>query len=364
MPAKIKRIGILTGGGDCPGLNAVIRAVVKKSIIDHGWEVTGFLDGFHGLVNNRARRLEYNSVSGILTEGGTVLGTSKTVNPYRYAIQRDGRLIFRDLSRRAIGNVRRNQLDALIVVGGDGTLGIANRLNEDGLRVVGVPKTIDNDLKGTDVTVGFYSAVRIATDAIDNLHATAESLHRVIILEVMGHRTGWIALFAGIAGGGDIILIPEIPYDTASVARTLLKRSRVGRKFSIVVVAEGAHPKGGGEVVRELVKESQDPARLGGIGFALAAEIKKITSLDTRVVVLGHLQRGGAPTSFDRVLATRFGVEAVNLVAARRFGRMAIAQGSRVMSAPLKAAAGGCRTIPPALPLIAAARSVGTSFGD
>jgi len=364
MPAKIKKIGILTGGGDCPGLNAVIRAVTKKSIIEHGWEVTGFLDGFHGLVNNRTRRLQYNDVSGILTEGGTVLGTSKTVNPYHYAIRQGERLVFRDLSRRAIANVRRLKLDALIVVGGDGTLGIANRLNEDGLPVVGVPKTIDNDLRGTDVTVGFYSAVRIATDAIDNLHATAESLHRVIILEVMGHRTGWIALFAGIAGGGDVILLPEIPYDPDSVARTLLKRSRVGKKFSIVVVAEGAHPRGGGEVVREMVKESQDPARLGGIGFALAAEVKKITSLDTRVVVLGHLQRGGSPTSFDRVLATRFGVEAVDLIAQGRFGRMAVSQGIRVGNAPLREAAGGCRTIPLGLPLIAAARSVGTSFGD
>ena len=364
MPTTIRRIGILTGGGDCPGLNAVIRAVTKKAILVHGWEVIGFLDGFHGLVNNRRRRLHYDDVSGILTEGGTVLGTSKTVNPYHYAIKRGNRLAFRDLSRRAVANVRRLKLDGLIVVGGDGTLGIAHRLNEDGVPVVGIPKTIDNDLKGTEVTVGFHSAVRIATDAIDNLHSTAEALHRVMILEVMGHRTGWIALFAGVAGGGDVVLIPEIPFDIRSVAQVLLRRNRFGKRFSIVVAAEGAHPRGGGEVVREMVKESLDPVRLGGIGFALAEDIKKLTALDTRVVVLGHLQRGGTPIAYDRLLATRFGTEAIDLVARGRFGRMAVATGSRVTHAPLSAAAGGFRPIPRGFPLIASARSVGTSFGD
>jgi ATP-dependent phosphofructokinase / diphosphate-dependent phosphofructokinase len=358
------RIAILTGGGDAPGINAVIRAVAKKAILEYGTEVIGFEDGYEGLIHNRHRKLHYNDVSGILTIGGTILGASKVSNPYRYASPSGGRVVFKDVSRRAIRNARALGIDVLVCIGGDGTLGIAHRLMKDGLAVVGVPKTIDNDIRGTDVTFGFDSAVSIAAEAIDRLHTTAQAHDRIMILEVMGHRAGWIALYAGVAGGGDIILIPEIPYDIGAIAAKVKERSRRGRHFSIVVVAEGAKPKGGDVVVKRMVVKSADPVRLGGVGFVLQDQLEKITGSETRTVVLGHLQRGGSPTAADRVLATELGAKAVDLIVRGEFGQMVAVRDGRITAVPLEVAAEGPRTVPLDHPLIAAARSIGTSFGD
>jgi 6-phosphofructokinase 1 len=358
------RIAILTGGGDCPGINAVIRAVAKKAILEYGMEVVGVEDGYDGLISDRHRKLHYDDVSGILTLGGTILGASKISNPYRYAVKMGGRIVFRDVSKRAIRNARALGIDALVCIGGDGTLGIAHRLMKDGIPVVGVPKTIDNDLRGTDITFGFDTAVAIATEAIDRLHTTAQSHHRVMIVEVMGHRAGWIALYAGVAGGGDIILIPEIPYDLDAVVAKVKERNRKGRRFSLVVVAEGAKPKGGDIVVKRIVEKSADPVRLGGVGFVLQDQVERATGMEARTVVLGHLQRGGSPTATDRVLATQLGSKAVELIVRRQYGQMAAVKDGRITSVPLEVAAGGTRTVPLDHPLIAAARSIGTSFGD
>jgi len=361
---KKDRIAILTGGGDAPGINAVIRAVAKKAILEYGMEVIGIEDGYEGLIHNRCRKLHYDDVSGILTLGGTILGASKTSNPYRYGVTVGGRVVFKDVSRKAIHNARALGIDALVCIGGDGTLGIAHHLMKDGVAVVGVPKTIDNDIRGTEVTFGFDSAVAIATEAIDRLHSTAQSHHRVMIVEVMGHRAGWIALYAGVAGGGDIILIPEIPYGIGAIAAKVKERHRKGRRFSIVVVAEGAKPKGGDVVIKKMVEKSADPVRLGGVGFVLQDQLEKITGSETRTVVLGHLQRGGSPTAADRVLATRLGSKAVDLIVDRKLGQMVAVKEGRLTAVPLEVAAGGPRTVPRGHPLIAAARSIGTTFGD
>ena len=361
---KKNRIAILTGGGDCPGINAVIRAVGKKAIHENGMEVIGLEDGYHGIVNNRYRKLEYRDLSGILTLGGTILGTSKTANPYRYAVRRGDHLEFQDLAKRAIQNIKNLDVTCLVCIGGDGTLGIAYKLFKDGVPLVGVPKTIDNDLRGTDLTFGFDSAVGIATEGIDRIHTTAESHHRVMIIEVMGHKAGWIALHAGVAGGGDIILIPEIPYDLQVVAEKVMERNKKGKRFSIVVVAEGAKPIGGEIVIQRVVKESSDPIRLGGIGFVLGEQIEKRTGLETRTVVMGHLQRGGSPTPFDRVLATQLGTKAVEMVKKKAFGNMVGVRKNVLVSVPLKEIAKGPKTVPLYHPLIKSARSIGTCFGD
>ncbi len=347
---KPQRIAILTGGGDAPGINAVIRAVAKHAILEHGLEVIGIVDGYEGLVHNRHRKLSYDDVSGILTQGGTILGASKTSNPYQYAVTEGGKIVFQDLSRKAIETVRGLDVDALVCIGGDGTLGIAHRLMKDGIPVVGVPKTIDNDLRGTDITFGFDTAVAIATEAIDRLHTTAQSHHRIMIIEVMGHWTGWIALYSGVAGGGDIILIPEIPFTVEAVADKIEERSKRGRRFSIVVVAEGAKPLGGDNVIRRMVEKSADPVRLGGIGFVLQEQLEKATGREARTVVLGHLLRGGSPTAADRVLSTQFGSHALELIMrARRAGwwrsRAAISPTSRSKSRPA-----GRGRFPPIIP--------------
>jgi 6-phosphofructokinase 1 len=361
---KQKRIAILTGGGDCPGINAVIRAVAKKAIIEYGMEVMGIEDGYHGIVNNRYRKLEYNDVSGILTLGGTILGTSKTANPYRYAIQQGNRLRFKDMSETAIRNIKNLDLACLVCIGGDGTLGIAHKLFKNGIPIIGVPKTIDNDLIGTDITFGFDSAVWIATEGIDRIHTTAESLHRIMMIEVMGHKAGWIALYSGVAGGGDIILIPEIPYDVNLIAEKVMERNKKGKRFSIVVVAEGAKPKGGDIVIQRIVKESSDPIRLGGISFVLGRQIEKMTGLETRIVVMGHLQRGGSPTPFDRILATQLGTKVVEMIEEKAFGNMVGIRKNSLIKVPLKEVAKGYKKVPLNHPLIKAARSVGTCFGD
>jgi len=364
MARKLRRIAILTGGGDCPGINAVIRAVAKKAMIEHGAVVIGIEDGYEGLVNGKHWKLDYDDVSGILTLGGTILGTSNTANPYRYPIQTHRKLEFRDMSAVALENARKLDIDCLVCIGGDGTLAIASSLSKEGLPIVGIPKTIDNDLRGTDVTFGFDSAVNIATEGIDRLHSTAQSHHRVMILEVMGRNAGWIALYSGIAGGGDIILMPEIPYDADVVADKVKERNSKGKRFSIVVVAEGAKPRGGDVVIQRIVKKSTDPIRLGGIGFVLAEQIERITSIESRAVVMGHLQRGGSPTPSDRILATRLGTRAVDMIRDRRFGQMVAVKGDALVGVPLEEVARGPRTVPPDHPLVRAARAVGTCFGD
>jgi len=360
---KKKRIAILTGGGDCPGINAVIRAVTKRAILEKDMEVIGVEDGYEGVINNQYRKLKYDDVSGILTLGGTILGTSKTANPYRYAVKKGDHLEFKDLSGKAIQNLKKLDLACLVCIGGDGTLGIAHRLFRDSIPVIGLPKTIDNDLRGTDITFGFDSAVSIATEGIDRIHTTAQSHHRVMIVEVMGHRAGWVALYSGMAGGGDIILIPEIPYDMNRIAAKVKERNRKGKRFSIVVVAEGAKPKGGDMVIQRMVKESSDPVRLGGIGFVLGEQIEKRTGLETRTVVMGHLLRGGSPTPFDRILSTSLGTKAVDLIEEKRFGYMVGVRKNTLVSVPLKEVAKGPKTVPLNHPMIKAARFLGTCFG-
>ncbi len=364
MARRIRKIGILTGGGDCPGLNAVIRAVAKTAMNDYGWEVVGFLDGYRGLVEDDARELQYDDVSNILTRGGTILGTSNKDDPFHYVVRTKPEIVREDRSRQAIANLRRRGCDALVCIGGDGTLTIADRLAAAGVRVVGVPKTIDNDVQGTDRTFGYDSAMSVATEAIDRLHTTAASHHRAMVVEVMGRYAGWLALGSGLAGGGDIILLPEIPFDFDAVCRRVEERSRRGRRFSIVVVAEGAHPRQGKRVVREVDPTSPDPIRLGGIGKVVADEIEKRTGVESRTTVLGHLQRGGSPTPFDRVLATLFGTAAGRAVAEGNFGTVVALRGNRIVTVGLDRVAGRPRTVPRSSPMLAAARSVGTSFGN
>lgn len=359
MPGN-RKIGILTGGGDCPGLNAAIRAVTKAAILNYDMEVVGIKDGYIGLIENKYTPLSYEDVSGVLTLGGTFLGTSNKANPFRYP-SASGKL--RDVSNVVLQNVSMMQLSGLVCIGGDGTLSAAYKLYKKGLKLVGVPKTIDNDLRETDVTIGFDSAVAIATEAIDKLHSTAQSHHRVMVIEVMGRYAGWLALYAGVAGGGDIIIIPEIPYDIRKVCRTVVERHKRGKRFSIVVIAEGARPKGGRMVVKKIVKGSADPVRLGGIGNKIANDIEALTGLETRVTVLGHLQRGGPPTPFDRILATRLGTFACDLVARGKFGKMAALRGRDICAVDLNDAVRSIRRVSPEDPLIKSALAVGTSFG-
>ncbi len=359
-----KRIGILTAGGDCPGLNAVIRAVTK-SAISRGYEVIGFRDGYEGLVNHDFIRLNASMVSGILVQGGTILGASNRANPYRWPYPSRGKRIrFRDVSEKALSNYKKLRLTGLIIVGGDGTMTIAKRLSETGVHVVGIPKTIDNDLPGTEVTFGFETAVVTAAEAIDKIHTTAQSHHRVMVIEVMGRYAGWLALYAGVAGGGDVILIPEIPYEMRYVCQKVQDRHRRGRNFSIIVVSEGARPRGGRVTVMKRVPQSTDPLRLGGIGSKIAGEIEKHLGIESRFTVLGHVQRGGSPTPFDRILATRFGTEAVRMMVEKEFGRMVVYRDEGISSVSLEEATDQLKLVPPDHPLILSAREVGTSFGD
>jgi ATP-dependent phosphofructokinase / diphosphate-dependent phosphofructokinase len=334
------RIGLLTGGGDCPGLNAVIRAVVRRGLIEAEAELVGFKHGWAGVLEGEAIELDMASTAGILPRGGTILGTSRT-NPY--AEDRDGTaLVKRVLEQRKV--------DALIAIGGEDTLGVALRLHRDGVPVVGVPKTIDNDLGGTDVTFGFQTAVQIVTDAIDRLHTTAESHNRVMVVEVMGRHAGWIAAHAGIAGGADAILVPERPFDIEEVVAHLRRRHERGRSFSIVVVAEGAAPKEGTLQVRETTET--DPfghTRLGGIGVTLEGEIERRTGFETRVTILGHIQRGGTPVAYDRVLATRLGVAAMDAIADGRFGAMVGLRGTEIVEVALEQALREPKLLDPAL---------------
>jgi phosphofructokinase-like protein len=359
--APRKRIGILTGGGDAPGLNAVIRAAVKVAA-NRQCETIGLEDSFDGLIErDRWRRLTPRDVTGILRVGGTILGTTNRGNPFAYPVATTGGT--RDYSERCLEMFSELGLDALIVIGGDGTLAIAHQFHERGIPIVGVPKTIDNDIVETTDTFGFDSAVSFATDAIDRLHTTAEAHHRVMVVEVMGRYAGWIALYAGMAGGADAILIPEIPFDVEKVAAHVRAREAYGARFSVVVVAEGAVPVGG---TVSLVQQGTAAyaERLGGIGARVGLKLEALTGKETRTVVLGHLQRGGAPTSFDRVLATRFGARAVELVLEGRFGHMVAFHPPEIGAVPLAKVVGRTRTVPPDFDVIRAARDIGISLGD
>ncbi|MCW2276927.1 6-phosphofructokinase [Heliophilum fasciatum] len=364
MKKSIKRIGVLTGGGDCPGLNAVIRAVVKTAIRRYDLEVVGISDGFYGLVNDIMKPLTEDDVAGIVHRGGTILGTTNRDNPFRYAVEKDGQLVFEDRSEQCMAIMERRGIDALIMIGGDGSLNIAYNFHKKGVPVVGVPKTIDNDLSATDVTFGFDSAITTATSALDKLHTTAESHHRIMILEVMGRYAGWIALHSGVAGGADVILIPEIPYDMDQVANHIRARAQKGRKFSIVVVAEGAKEIGGEMVVQKMVAQSHDPIRLGGIGNAVGAKLEEMTGMETRVTVLGHVQRGGSPTVYDRVLSTRYGVAAVDAIMSGHYGHMVALRTPFILPVPLTEAIGTSKKVDPEDQLVRTAKAVGISFGN
>jgi ATP-dependent phosphofructokinase / diphosphate-dependent phosphofructokinase len=332
------RIGVLTGGGDCPGLNAVIRAVVRKGEVTYHDEFVGFLDGWRGVIEDRTTPLDVERCRGILPRGGTILGTSRT-NPYKV----DGGVA------KALDTLRSERIDALVAIGGEDTLGVANKLCAEGVSVVGVPKTIDNDLSATEVTFGFHTAVQIATEAIDRLHTTAESHDRVIVCEVMGRHAGWIATYAGIAGGAAEVLVPEEPFDIDEVCRNLKARHAKGRFASIVVVAEGAAPVEGTMAVMSREVDQFGHVRLGGISNQLAEEIEARTGFETRVTMLGHVQRGGTPTAFDRVLATRFGIAAIDAVHDRAFGQMVALQADRIVRVPLGDALATLKTVDPEL---------------
>jgi phosphofructokinase-like protein len=359
----VKSIAVMTGGGDCPGLNAVIRAVTKTAINKFGLEVWGIEDGYLGLIEDRMHVLSYDEVSNILTVGGTILGSSNTVNPFAYPVPGARATRARDVSDKCIKLLRKHNIDALLCIGGDGTMTSAAAFAKKGLTVMGVPKTIDNDLYGTDITFGFNTAVAIATEAVDRIHTTASSHHRVMIIEVMGRYAGWIALHAGVAGGADVILLPEIPYRLDRICDYVVGRSKRGKRFSIVVVAEGAKQKGGKMVVAGRLAYSPDPIRLGGIANVLAQQISGLTGLAARAVILGHVQRGGTPTAFDRVLATNFGHAAIKLLMKGIKNRLVVWKDGKLSSISLSQVAGRIKTVPKNHPLVKAALAVGTSFG-
>jgi 6-phosphofructokinase 1 len=334
----VARIGILTGGGDCPGLNAVIRAVVRKGVNDFGHAIVGFRFGWRGVLQTEMVDLNLENTSGLLPRGGTILGSSRT-NPFK---EENG-------VERVKDNLANENIEALIAIGGEDTLGVAEKLSTDGVNVVGVPKTIDNDLNATDFTFGFNTAVQICTDAIDRLHTTAESHNRVIILEVMGRHAGWIATYSGIAGGADAILVPERPFDIDEVCAHIQRRHGKGKTFSIVVVAEGATPVGGDEALKDEKKDAFGHVKLGGIGTTLEREIEERTGYETRVTILGHIQRGGTPTAFDRVLATRFGIAAIDAVNEKDYGKMVALQGTKIERVSLSEGVGTLKTLDPDL---------------
>ncbi len=352
----MKRIGILTGGGDCPGLNAVIRAAVRTLIRDYGIEAVGIQLGFEGLLTKSTVPLTMETIRGILPKGGTLLRTTNRGNPFEFPMP-DGQCL--DRSAEALANAKELQLDGIIAIGGDGTLRIAQRLCDLGIPMVAVPKTIDNDLEATDYTFGFQTAVAVATEAVDRLHTTAESHDRVMILEVMGRNAGWIALYSGIAGGADIILIPEIPYRPRAIVDSIEARQEGGRKFDIIVVAEGAKRFGGEETYLDKATR-----RLGGVAYQVAADIQNHIELEIRVTVLGHTQRGGSPIAFDRVLASRFGAEAAKLAAMNDFGKMVALRGESMVSVPIAEAVARPKYVDPQGQIVRDAQSLGISFGD
>lgn len=360
---KIHSIGVLTGGGDCPGLNAVIRAVVKTAT-GQGIKVWGIKNGFGGLVENTMVELTIESISGILPRGGTILGTTNRDNPFHYRVYHNNEIKYEDLSARAIENLHNNSIEALVVIGGDGSLRIGAEFADLGIHVVAVPKTIDNDLPGTERTFGFDTAVNIATEALDRLHTTAESHHRVMILEVMGRYAGWIALHSGLAGGADCILIPEISYTMQSVIAKIEQRQQEGKLFSIIVAAEGAAPLGGEMIGTSVAAGSSEKIRLGGAGERIASAIEQMTGIESRCTVLGHLQRGGSPTAYDRVLATRYGVAAVDRMISGDTAHMVALQHDDIISIPINEIIGKSHRVDIEGELVRDARAIGISFGD
>ncbi|HNY16171.1 MAG TPA: ATP-dependent 6-phosphofructokinase [Treponemataceae bacterium] len=362
MPKPVTRtLGILTSGGDAPGLNAAIRGVARTAIDVYGMKVIGFENGYRGLIENRARDLRPSDFSGILTLGGTILGTSRE-KPFK-----DKTWCTTDGSPCAVDMIkdtyRKNQLDCLVVLGGNGTNTTGALLAEEGLNVIGLPKTIDNDIVETDVTFGFHTALSVATDGIDRLHSTASSHNRVMVIEVMGHKAGWLALYSGVAGGGDIVLIPEIPYSVAGIARHIEARAQAGKTFSIVVVAEGALSVDEAKLDRKAFKKSRSEMS-ASIGYRVAREIEGATGIESRVTVLGYLQRGGTPVAYDRVLASQFGTVAANMLAAGDYGKMVAIQDNRLVGVPLSKVANRIKTVPLDHRMLETARDVGTCLGD
>ncbi|SHK37740.1 6-phosphofructokinase [Clostridium cavendishii DSM 21758] len=365
MAEKTKKIALLTGGGDCPGLNAVIRAVTKTAILQYGYEVIGYKFGYRGLYNNDFIPLTLDTVSGILHRGGTILHSSNKDNLFDYQVEENGKIIKKDVSDVAVENLKREGVDTLVVIGGDGTLTSARDFARKGVNVIGVPKTIDNDLLATDVTFGFNTAIDIATEALDRLQTTAASHHRVMLLEVMGRNAGWIALEAGIAGSANVILLPEIPYDINKIVDKIRQREALGKEYSIIVVAEGAKPKNGEVVVSKIVEDSPDPIRLGGIAHKLADDLEKlIKNHEVRATVLGHLQRGGNTSTYDRILSTRYGVKAVELIHEGKFGNMVCLKGDTTSYVSLEDVIGQTKCVDPDGEIVQTAKKIGISFAE
>lgn len=365
MNNDIKRIAIMTGGGDCPGLNAVIRAVTRKAIIENHWEVIGIRNGYNGLYYGNFVDLDLFNTSGILQEGGTILYSSNKDNLFKYQVEENGQTVIRDVSDVGVENLKNAGVDVLFVVGGDGTLTSARDFARKGVKIVAIPKTIDNDLASTDTTFGFSTAVDVATEALDRLHTTAASHHRIMVLEVMGRYAGWIALHAGIAGGADAILIPEIPYDINYVASKIMRRKEIGKNFSVIVVAEGAKPKDGEMVVQSVVADSPDPIRLGGIGNKVAMNLQELCGNESRATILGHLQRGGSPSSADRILSSRYGIAAVELAEKGLFGNMVTLKGTKMSYDSLENVIGQVtKNVDPDSEMVRTAKSLGIVFGD
>ncbi|MBN2135465.1 MAG: ATP-dependent 6-phosphofructokinase [Acidobacteria bacterium] len=362
--ANIKRIGVFTGGGDAPGLNAVIRAVTKKAIIKYGWKVLGIGQSTMGFLQPEKNVwLDYKSVSGILPKGGTILGTTNKGDPFNFPVEEDGKIVLKDVSQIIVDKIHEYKLDGIIAIGGDGTMRIAYKFYKMGIPIVGVPKTIDNDLLITDATFGFETAVNIVMEALDNLHSIAESRDRVVIVEVMGRDAGWIALHAGVAGGADVILIPEIPYHLKSVIRKIDERRGYGANFTVIIIAEGA-VSAGGETSYLEEKAAGGMKRYGGAGALLKQNLERFIDSEVILTVLGHIQRGGTPCSYDRVLATRFGSAAADLMAEEKFGHIVCLKGTQISSAPMIDAASGQKFVPMDYDLLEAARSIGISLGD
>lgn len=364
MTNKIKKIALLTGGGDCPGLNAVIRAATRTAL-NKGIEVIGYKFGYRGLYLNDFEVLTEERVSGIENLGGTILYSSNKDNLFNYEVEEKGKKVRRDVSDIAIKNMKKEGVDALVIIGGDGTLTSARDFSRKGVKVIGVPKTIDNDLAVTDVTFGFNSALDVARDALDRLHTTAKSHHRIMILEVMGRDAGWIALHSGIAGSAHIIIIPEIPYDINKIIERVNKRQKKGKLYTIIAISEGATAIGGEKTISQIVKDSPDPIRLGGVGNLLALQIReKVKEHEVRATTLGHLQRGGSPSTFDRVLAARYGVKAVELLLDERYGNMVTFTGGEMSFAHLENIIGRNKLVDPKGELVNASRSIGVTFAD
>ena len=360
MATDIRTIGVSTGGGDCPGLNAVIRGVVKAALLDYNWRVIGIRDGFDGLIwPEKTFELDHAAVRGILSRGGTILGTTNRGNPFNYVFEADGHKIVKDYSGQCVENLKKLGIDALVVIGGDGTMKIASQFAELGINVVGVPKTIDNDLSVTEVTFGFETAVQVATEAIDRIQTTAESHNRVMIVEVMGRDAGWIALWSGLAGNADIVLIPEIPFSIEKICDKIWERERLGRKFTVIVVAEG---------VKMPEKDADDkpipPAKPGQVANTIGYSIAHHTAKDVRVTVLGHIQRGGTPTAFDRLLGLRFGVAAADLIAQGKFNRMVALRDGKIVDCAITEAIGIYKLVDAKSDFVRTARATGVSFGD